>query len=230
MRFGAEATRPARRHPGVPRASGRKRGLPTQLARLQRLLARGLAATADRRPAIRRAYGWVHQAAHLLANHDDRAGAAIRADYQALLAPMAEGQGSLAALAPAVAQFLKVTASYAPGLFHCYDVPDLPRTNNDLEHFFGSARYHERRATGRKGAAPGLVVRGAVRLVASAATRLRRFDAAELRPGDLEGWRALRHRLTTRQAARRAQHRFRKAPDAYLSALEQQLSQPALPP
>lgn len=143
---------------------------------------------------------------------------------------MAAGQGSLTALAPAVDQFLKVTASYWPGLFHCYDVPDLPRTNNDLEHFFGAARYHERRATGRKGASPGLVVRGAVRLVAAAATRLRCFEAAELRPPDLADWRALRRRLATRQAARCAQSRFRKDPDAYLSALEQQLSQPALPP
>lgn len=143
---------------------------------------------------------------------------------------MAEGREGFAPLGPAVDQFLKVTASYWPGLFQCYDVPDLPRTNNDLEHFFGAARYHERRATGRKGAAPGLVVRGAVRLVAAAATRLRGFDAAELQPADLAEWRALRRRLATRQAARCAQSRFRKDPDAYLSALEQQLSQPALPP
>jgi len=143
---------------------------------------------------------------------------------------MTAGQGGLGALAPAVDRFLKVTASYWPGLFHCYDAPDLPRTNNDLEHFFGAARYHERRATGRKGASPGLVVRGAVRLVAAAATRRRLFDAAELQPGDLAGWRALRGQLATRQATRCAQHRFRKDPDAYLTALEQQLSQPALPP
>jgi hypothetical protein len=143
---------------------------------------------------------------------------------------MEAGRDTLDALAPAVDQFLKVTASYWPGLFHCYDMPDLPRTNNDLEQFFGAARYHERRATGRKGASPGLVVRGAVRLVAAAATRLRRFDAAELQPTDLADWRALRRRLATRQEARCAQSRFRKDPDAYLSTLEQQLSQPALPP
>jgi hypothetical protein len=143
---------------------------------------------------------------------------------------MAAGRDALGTLAPAVDQFLKVTASYEAGLFRCYDVPDLPRTNNDLEQFFGAARYHERRATGRKGASPGLVVRGAVRLVAAAATRLRRFDATELQPADLGRWRELREQLATRQAARCAQYRFRKDPDAYLSALEQQLSQPALPP
>jgi hypothetical protein len=136
----------------------------------------------------------------------------------------------LGALAPALDQFCKVTASYGPQLFHCYDVPDLPPTNNALEQCFGSARYHERRATGRKGASPGLVVRGAVRLVAAVATRSQAFADADLRPTDLAAWRALRGQLQTRQDARRAQRRFRQDPDAYLSALEQQLSQPALPP
>jgi hypothetical protein len=39
----------------------------------------------------------------------------------------------LGLLAAAAAHFAKVTASYWPGLFCCYDVPDLPRTNNALE-------------------------------------------------------------------------------------------------
>lgn len=36
-----------------------------------------------------------------------------------------------------------MSASYWPGIFHCYTVPDLPRTYNELEHFFGAARYHD---------------------------------------------------------------------------------------
>ncbi len=135
----------------------------------------------------------------------------------------------LGALAPAVDHFLKVTASYRPGLFHGYDVPGLPRTNNDLEHYFGSARYHERRATGRKGASPGLVVRGAVRVVAAVATRAQPFADAALRPVDLAAWRTLRQPLQTRQAARGAQRRFRRDPDAYLAALEDALSRGGLP-
>ncbi|GHO47141.1 hypothetical protein [Ktedonospora formicarum] len=51
-------------------------------------------------------------------------------------------------------RFLKVTNSFAPGLFHCYEVAGLARINNDLEHCFGVVRYHERRATGRRGAVP----------------------------------------------------------------------------
>lgn len=143
---------------------------------------------------------------------------------------MTAQRDTLGPLAMAADQFLKVTASYGPQLYHCYDVPDLPPTNNALEQCFGSARYHERRATGRKGASPGLVVRGAVRLVAAVATRSQAFADADLCPADLAAWRTLRQQLQTRQAARRAQRHFRQNPDAYLSALEQQLSQPALPP
>ena len=142
---------------------------------------------------------------------------------------MSAGRGALGTLAPAVDQFQKVTASYWPGLFHCYDVPALPRTNNALEQYFGSARYHERRASGRRGASPGLVVRGAVRVVAAVATRDHPFDEVALRPADLAAWRALRRRLATRQAARCAQRRFRRDPDAYLAALEEALFKLSLP-
>lgn len=126
--------------------------------------------------------------------------------------------------------FRKVTTSYWPGLFHCYDHVDLPRTNNDLEQYFGSARYHERRATGRKQAAPGMVVRGAVQVVASIASRLHPFSGPELCPTDLTRWRILRSELDCRHDARRRQYRFRKFPGHYLAALEEKLSKQRLPP
>ena len=122
-----------------------------------------------------------------------------------------------------------MTTSYWPGLFHCYDVPDLPRTNNALEQYFGSARYHERRASGRKDASPGLVVRGAVRVVAAIATRDQPFGEVALRPADLAAWRTLRRQLAVRQAARCAQRRFRRDPAGYLTALEAALSKASLP-
>ena len=122
-----------------------------------------------------------------------------------------------------------MTTSYWPGLFHCYDHTDLPRTNNDLEQYFGSARYHERRATGRKCAAQGLVVRGAVRVVASVASRLHPFSAVELCPADLMRWRTLRNELDHRHEARRMQHLFRKSPESYLAVLEEKLIKGRLP-
>jgi hypothetical protein len=114
-------------------------------------------------------------------------------------------------------------------LFHCYALPDLPRTDNDLEHLFGSQRYHERRATGRKAASPVAVLRGEVRLIAATATRLRPPTAAALGRASRARWRELRQRLDQRRQARTLRTRFRRDPAAYLAALEQQAWQPALP-
>jgi hypothetical protein len=200
------------------------------LSRLDTLLTRGLTATASLWPDIQAAYAWVRQAAHVLANDAGHAAATVRQAYADLVADMVQHRQAAGSLASVVDHFLKVTASYWPGLFHCYEVPDLPRTNNDLEQYFGTARQHERRATGRKGAAAGLVVRGAVRVVAAVATRQHPFSAADLRPADLARWRALRQALEYRHEARRAQRRFRQNPAAYLTQLEDLLLQLSLPP
>ena len=44
-----------------------------------------------------------------------------------------------------------VSRRYWPGLFHCYDVPGLPRTNNELESRFRDTRRRLLRTTGQKG-------------------------------------------------------------------------------
>lgn len=189
----------------------------------------GLTATGDLFPAIHQAYAWVHQAAHLLANADQRDIGMVKWDYQRLLSTMTQQQEQLGVLAPAVEHFQKVTASYWDGLFAYYQVNDLPRTNNDLEQFFGTARHVERRATGRKRASPTLVVRGSVRVVAAGASRIFSVSAAELCPSDLTAWRALRHALDYRGESRRKQLRFRRDPQTYLTLLEELLCRSGLP-
>ena len=142
---------------------------------------------------------------------------------------MARHRASAGLLATTVDHFLKVARSYRPGLFHCYAVPDLPRTNNGLEQLFGSQRYHERRATGRRAASPAAVLRGGVRLIAATATRLRPPAVADLGRVSRDRWRELRQRLEQRRQARTLRTRFRRDPGAYLAALEQRACQPPLP-
>jgi hypothetical protein len=178
---------------------------------------------------VRVAFPWVHAAARILNNEEEHAAPEVQRRLQALLDVMARDRETAGALADAVARFLKVSRSYWPGLFHCYGVEGLPRTNNDLEQFFGSSRHHERRATGRKGASPGLVLRGSVRLVAGAATRLRSRSAAELQPRDPARWTQLRQQLEARRHVRRRGLRFRRDPKAYLGNLEDQLGKLVLP-
>src|SRR5207248_10546157 len=141
-------------------------------------------------------------------------------------------QEAVGAADPAVAgqlrHFVKVTRSYRPGLFACYAVADLPRTNNDLEQLFGSHRYHERRASGRKVASPGLVVLGSVRVLAGLATRLRPDEGLQLPAGYVEQWREQRAELEKRREARRQQRRVRRAPVTYLGKLEELATQLSL--
>ena len=98
----------------------------------------------------------MHQAAHILGIEGiDKQTARQR--LGGLLGAMARHRGRLGELSVAVDQFVKATRSYWAGLFGCYDVADLPRTNNALEQLFGSYRHHERRVSGRKVASPALV-------------------------------------------------------------------------
>ena len=204
--------------------------MPKDLNRLKSLLERGLVDTAPLWPDIRVGYRWVHQVAHVLGNQDHREALTVQRRLGGLLGAMTRYQTAAGTLAPALAHFRKVTRSYWPGLFACYTVPDLPRTNNDLEQFFGSYRYHDRRTTGRKVASPSLVLNGAFCVIAAAATRLHPYSAAELAPEDVKAWQELRQARKIRRQQRTLRRRFRRGPAAYLAKLEANLLQLILPP
>jgi hypothetical protein len=199
------------------------------LTRLRQLLLVGLTATAAWWPPLQVAYTWVWQAAHLLGEKGAGVAATVRRQLGGLLGAMRRHRDQVGPLASAVDHFVKVTRSYWSGLFHCYEVVDLPRTNNDLEQFFGRYRYHERRSTGRRGASPGLVLRGQVRLLAAAATRQRRYDASELAEADLTRCAEVRRQLQVRRRRRVSRRRFRRDPQAFLQQLEDQLLRSILP-
>jgi hypothetical protein len=173
-------------------------------------------------------YAWVWRVAHVLGENGPNNAAEARRQLGGLLGAMVRHGVMLGALAGAASHFVRVSRSYWLGLFPCYEVADLPRTNNDLEQFFGSHRYHERRCSGRKGASPGLVVRGQARLLAAAATRRRAFSVAELAQVDRSRCEELRRQLEARRQRRVQRRRFRRDPQAYLQALEEQLLQSTL--
>src|SRR5207245_9220005 len=106
----------------------------------------------------------------------------------------------------------------------------LPRPSSDLARFCGAYCSQERRAPGRKVASPAVVLRGAVRLIACAATRLRPFASEELVPDSVSAWQELRHNLETRRHQRTQRRRFRRDPASYLANLEADLLQLSLPP
>jgi hypothetical protein len=192
------------------------------LKQLHHLLTKGLRATAALWQPLQKASHLVRQAAQILANEQQHSGVQVRTRYLAFVTHMQQ-QADLEPLGEAIAHFCQITHNFAPGLFQCYDVDGLPCTNNALEECFGVARLHERRATGRRGAIPGVVVRGSVRVVAAVISKRQLFSAEELQPRDYLQWRKLRALLEQREECRRQQFRFRKDPAHYLATLEAQL-------
>lgn len=156
-------------------------------------------------------------------------GHTVRSHLDQLLQTMEQDKVQAGSLATGIDHFLKVTRSYAPGLFHCYDMENLPRTNNDLEQLFGRWRHHQRRCTGRKAAPASLVVRGSVQIVTAIATQLHSFTASELATVSITAWQSVRADLNCLQHKRSQQRHFRRSPATYLANLEQKLLQLALP-
>jgi hypothetical protein len=216
----------------LDRVAARAGSLPVGLRKLRGLLRRGLEETAALWPAVKAGYRWVKRVAVVLRNKGQRSAAAVRRQLVQVLSQIrqAAAQAPEEGLREQLVRFVRVTKSYWPGLFACYGSADLPRTNNDLEQLFGSHRYHERRASGRKRASPGLVVMGSVRVVSGLATRLRPEEGLALPAGYVMKWQQVRAELEKRREGRRRQRRFRRDPNTYLVQLEELALQLSLLP
>ncbi len=129
--------------------------------------------------------------------------------------------GESALLADFALHMKKVSESYGAGLFHCYDVEGLPRTNNDLENHFRDTQHRLLRTTGQKGG------------TRRALHRLGAWELLKRPPSESEGLEALRQISTAELADERQrvdQHRQRfrfevrsvKSADAQLDRLLQQ--------
>lgn len=96
----------------------------------------------------------------------------------------------------------KVSISYWPGLFHCYDIERLPRTNNDLESHFRDTQRRLLRTTGQKGQTRRALQRtGAWELLPRPPTEARGLAALREVPVD--------QLAKEQQRLRRHQERFR---------------------
>jgi hypothetical protein len=190
------------------------------LIKLKQIVTKGLEQTASLFTPITVAYNWIHQAAKILDNETGLDTIEIQRSFQTLLDLMSYPKSEAGTLEAGISHFLKITRSYWPGLFHCYDVEGLPRTNNDLEHVFGILRHHQRRCTGRKVAPSSLVIRGTVQLSSAIATALHSFTAEDLAQVCPKTWQQLRSNLRQHQLSRIEQLRFRRNPQAYLAMLE----------
>jgi hypothetical protein len=134
-------------------------------------------------------------------------------------------------LRPKVEHLVTVLRRLGPGLYHCYDVPGLPRTDNGLEQFYRRVKSEQRRITGRKRADAFVVRVGGFAVYATAASTvpeaalLRRLAAVPA-----AHWQQERGTLRANQDRQAKMRRFRLAPAAYLADLEARWSALAHPP
>jgi hypothetical protein len=118
--------------------------------------------------------------------------------------------------------FLHVTASLRPHLIQCYDVPGLPRTNNDMEGFIRAIKTRYRRLSGRKNWNRYLLRYGRRVAYYEAQRRLEGSDdmGPVLRRVDPRRWREARAEQRAQQEDQLNQYRFRHDRTTFLRRLE----------
>lgn len=96
------------------------------MSQLKQTISKALEQTAPLFKPVAIAFEWVHQAATILDNDLNLKGQDVRRRFEQLLQTMENNKEQATSLASGVNHFLKVTCSYAPGLFHCYDIEHYP--------------------------------------------------------------------------------------------------------
>lgn len=161
--------------------------------------------------------------------------ARVEACLDELTARCRQGRrGEIAAwLRPKVEHVATVLRRLGDGLYHCYDVPGLPRTDNDMEQFYRRLKTEQRRITGRKRSDTFVVRVGGFAVYATATAASATTEATLLQqlgavPADQ--WQQERLTLRANQGRQAKMRRFRLHPDAYLAALEARWTCLTLPP
>ena len=135
------------------------------------------------------------------------------------------------AVSPALSDFGlhldKVSRHYWPGLFHCYDVPGLPRTHNAIESLLRDTGRRVRRITGHKGLTRRTLQRqGAWERLPRPATEAQLLDGlSQIPPANLA---QERQRLAQHRERFRLQSRSTRQTHIQLAQLHQRWA--ALPP
>jgi len=142
-------------------------------------------------------------------------GDAVALDMAHYLGPLADATD----LSPWLTQFrddlLNMSERYWSGLFHCYNIVGLPRTNNDHESLYGQTKRQLRRQLGVSELREPLLRRGAwtVFQVSAASPAELRERLAQV---SWENYAAERTRYERRQEHFRRRYRWRHQRDALL--------------
>jgi hypothetical protein len=147
---------------------------------------------------LRQAADWLQAIAHLLDPDDQppRTGIEVRQELFTYLDTIPKECQLPPDLEYLYQAILKTTRNYAPGLFHCYDLPGLPRTNNDRESEFRDLNRRLLQTSGQKGLARRTIQRqGAWELIPRPDSL--RATVLALSQVNMDDFRQERHRVRT---------------------------------
>ncbi|MCA1807525.1 MAG: transposase [Actinobacteria bacterium] len=132
-----------------------------QLVQLQQGLCAALQPVQSQYMLLRQTTDWLEHIADLLdpAEKPLRSAAQVQKSLFAYLNKIKTISAKQPSLQPFFQTIQKTTLSYAPGLFHSYDIPGLPRTNNARESDFRNLNRRLLRTTGQKGLTRRLIQR-----------------------------------------------------------------------
>jgi hypothetical protein len=133
----------------------------SHLAALRQGLHAALAAVQANYAELHQAASWLEHIAALLdpEGKPERSGDQVRQELFAYLDEVQQESEHSPRLHRFYHKIKKNTLNYAPGLFHCYDLPGLPRTNNDRESEFRDLNRRLLSTTGQTGLVKRIIQR-----------------------------------------------------------------------
>jgi hypothetical protein len=178
---------------------------------------------ADPDAQLKRQSAWVIKLARLLEPADKhgrpRTARQVKRDVKQFLDQLEHEATEQSADAEVMAGIVKAVRHRWWGLFTCYQIANVPSSNNDLETFFKDMKHHQRRITGRKSVHDFILRYGSfaafIDYAESLDELLMRFR--QVKPNDFN---------QARQALRKVEmrlkklYRFRHHPDEYYRDLE----------
>ncbi len=133
----------------------------TRLVELNRGLHAALTLTQRDYAELSQAAHWLQQIAKLLDpdRNPTRPGSQVQQELSDYLEDIRQQSHETPRLSLFCQKISKTTLNYSPGLFHCYDIPALPRTNNDRESEFRDLNRRLLSTTGQSGLVKRIIQR-----------------------------------------------------------------------
>jgi hypothetical protein len=201
----------------------------SRLAQLKQGLLTALNSVQADYAELRQAANWLQHITDLLDpdGKPARSGAQVQQQLFAYLRDIDQESQDSPRLHRFCEKIRKTTLNYTPGLFHCYDIPGLPRTNNDRESEFRDLNRRLLSTTGQKGLVKRIIQReGAWELIPRPDSL--RDTISALSHVDPDAFSQERQRIRQHRARFRLHTRSAKQSRAQLKQLEQRWK--ALPP